>query len=173
MTSWSGQRPGATNRNCSPSGGVKPPPRRWADNAADEEGMVREILAAHNVVRAKVGAPGLAWSVPLAGVAQEWANTLAAEGRFDHRPNSNYGENMFRTTNGRRPGAIVVGRWAAEEANFDYSANRCKGGQCGHYTQLVWKATKEVGCAVARGGTREVWVCEYSPPGNYIGQRPY
>jgi hypothetical protein len=44
---------------------------------------------------------------------------------------------------------------------------------CGHYTQIVWRNTKSVGCAVARGKGVEVWVCNYDPPGNYAGQRPY
>ena len=140
--------------------------------AADDGSWARDMLAAHNAVRAKVGAPALAWSEKLAGVAQEWADRLIAERRFDHRPKSKYGENMFRLEGGRATPQRVVDRWAAEAANFDYKANQCNG-ECGHYTQIVWRATKEVGCAVARGGSREVWVCEYAPPGNYIGQRPY
>jgi uncharacterized protein YkwD len=143
-----------------------------AATAADEGPVAREMLAAHNAVRAKVGVAPLVWSETLAGVAQEWADTLLAERRFDHRPKSKYGENMYRTDGGRAAAAKVVERWASEAANFDYKANRCKG-ECGHYTQVVWGATKEVGCAVARGGSREVWVCEYAPPGNYVGRRPY
>ena len=143
-----------------------------AATAADEGPLAREMLAAHNAVRAKVGVPALAWSEDLARVAQEWANTLIAERRFDHRPKSKYGENMFRMDGARTTAQKVVERWASEAENFDYKANRCKG-ECGHYTQIVWRSTKEVGCAVARGGGREVWVCEYAPPGNYVGRRPY
>ena len=140
--------------------------------AADDGPVAREMLAAHNAVRAKVGVPALKWSETLAGVAQEWANTLIAERRFEHRPKSKYGENMYRTDGGQTTPAKVVERWASEASGFDYKSNRCKG-ECGHYTQLVWRATKEVGCAVARDRSREVWVCEYAPPGNYVGQRPY
>jgi pathogenesis-related protein 1 len=139
---------------------------------AQDSDLGREMLAAHNALRAKVGAPALAWSENLARVAQEWANTLIAERRFDHRPNSKYGENMFRLDGGRTAPQKVVERWASEQANFNYKSNKCKG-ECGHYTQIVWRTTKELGCAVARGGQREVWVCEYAPPGNYVGQRPY
>jgi PadR family transcriptional regulator len=46
-------------------------------------------------------------------------------------------------------------------------------GVCGHYTQIVWSNTREVGCGVARDSNREVWVCNYNPPGNWIGERPY
>ena len=42
-----------------------------------------------------------------------------------------------------------------------------------HYTQIIWRDTSEVGCAMAHSSFREVWVCQYSPPGNVVGQRPY
>jgi uncharacterized protein YkwD len=139
---------------------------------AEDEPMAREILAAHNAVRATVGVPALAWSESLAKVAQEWADKLIAERRFDHRPKSKFGENMYQVEGARAAPQKVVERWASEASDFDYKSNRCKG-VCGHYTQIVWRATKEVGCAVSRRGGREVWVCEYSPPGNYVGHRPY
>jgi hypothetical protein len=57
---------------------------------------------------------------------------------------------------------------------YDYKSNTChQGGPCGHYTQVVWSGTRELGCGVARSPSREIWVCNYNPPGNYIGQRPY
>jgi pathogenesis-related protein 1 len=52
----------------------------------------------------------------------------------------------------------------------------------GHYTQMVWKNTKEVGCATATvsgksssglSGVVVYLVCRYSPPGNIVGQKPY
>jgi pathogenesis-related protein 1 len=143
-----------------------------AATAADEDSLARDMLTAHNEVRAKVGVPPLAWSENLSRAAQEWANTLIAERRFDHRPKSKTGQNLFRMDGARETPRKVVERWASEAANFDYKSNRCKG-ECGHYTQIVWRSTKQVGCAVARGGSREVWVCEYAPPGNYVGRRPY
>jgi uncharacterized protein YkwD len=139
--------------------------------AADET-AARQMVAAQNALRAKAGVPALAWSEDLARSAQEWADTLIAERRFQHRPKSKYGENMYESRGGQTPPAKVVDRWAAEAANYDYKSNKCKG-VCGHYTQIVWRDTKQVGCAVAREGDREVWVCEYAPPGNYVGMRPY
>jgi pathogenesis-related protein 1 len=131
-----------------------------------------ELVALHNAVRARVGMPPLAWSNRLAAHSQEWANTLLARGQFVHRPHSTYGENLFEIDGAAASPAEVVNTWAAESRNYDYRSNRCRG-TCGHYTQIVWSGTKEVGCAVARGGGREVWVCNYDPPGNWAGKRPY
>jgi pathogenesis-related protein 1 len=134
--------------------------------------LAREMLAAHKAVRARVGMAPLVWSDRLAARSQDWADTLLARKQFVHRPNSTYGENLFEITGAAASSAQVVNAWAAESRNYDYGANRCRG-VCGHYTQLVWGGTKEVGCAVARGGGHEVWVCDYDPPGNWVGQRPY
>lgn len=137
-----------------------------------EGSLAREMLAAHNGVRARVGMAPLAWSDPLAGRAQEWADSLVARGQFAHRPNSGYGENLFEITGARATSSQVVNAWAEEVRDYDYRSNKCRG-VCGHYTQIVWGDTKEVGCAVARRGAREVWVCDYDPPGNWAGKRPY
>ena len=134
--------------------------------------LSRDMLAAHNGVRARVGVPPLAWSDRLAARAQDWADHLLARGQFTHRPKSPYGENLFEIDGGTASPARVVQSWASESRNYDSRSNRCSG-VCGHYTQIVWRDTKEVGCAVARGEGREVWVCNYDPPGNWAGRRPY
>jgi pathogenesis-related protein 1 len=130
------------------------------------------MLAAHNAVRARVGVRRLVWSEKLAAYAQQWADTLVREGKFDHHANSPYGENLFEVNGGEASPAQVVESWASEARDYNPGSNQCRG-MCGHYTQIVWRDTKAVGCAVARRSQREVWVCNYDPPGNYVGQRPY
>jgi pathogenesis-related protein 1 len=134
--------------------------------------FVPSILAVHNQARARVGVAPLEWSDRLATLAKEWANHLLSRRTFAHRPNSAFGENLFEITGASASPAQVVDAWVKESRIYDYASNTCRG-VCGHYTQIVWSATKSVGCAVARGGGREVWVCEYDPPGNFVGQRPY
>ena len=66
--------------------------------------------------------------------------------------------------------------WASERADYDYTHNSCaKGRICGHYTQVVWRTTTTVGCAIAvcEDTSEQVWVCHYQPPGNWIGKKPY
>jgi len=134
--------------------------------------LADSMLAAHNSVRRSVGVPPMVWSERLADFAQEWADYLATHREFFHRRNSPYGENLFEITGARASPVEVVNDWASESRNYQYRSNTCRG-VCGHYTQIVWRDTRRVGCAASRSGRTEVWVCNYDPPGNYIGKRPY
>jgi pathogenesis-related protein 1 len=136
--------------------------------------LAREILAAHNAVRVRVGTAPLTWSDRLAGVAQDWAKGLLASGQFVHSHNPNYGENLFEISGAAATPEQVVKAFADEVRDYDYKSNSCRvGAMCGHYTQVIWNDTREVGCSIARNPGREVWVCEYFPPGNWVGRRPY
>lgn len=130
------------------------------------------MLAAHNAVRAQVGLPPLVWSDALATVARDWGNRLIATRVFTHRPNNRYGENLYTISGSAASPSRVVSAWADERRAYDLPSNSCSA-VCGHYTQIVWRATRSVGCAVAAAPGREVWVCNYDPPGNYVGERPY
>jgi uncharacterized protein YkwD len=143
--------------------------RHFGEGHVTERSLARDILAAHNSVRTRLGLTPLAWSDQLAVRAQDWADTLLARGEFVHRPNGKYGENLFEITGAAATPELVVNKWAAESRDYDYGSNKCRN-VCGHYTQIVWGETKEVGCAVARGRGREVWVCNYDTPGNRVGR---
>jgi pathogenesis-related protein 1 len=137
-----------------------------------DERFARQTLAAHNAVRMRVEVPPLAWSSELAQVAQEWADTLLRKGTFQHQARNPYGENLFEIDGATAAPAEVVNDWASEARDYRYRTNSCTA-VCGHYTQIVWRGTKRVGCGVAQNQSRQVWVCEYDPPGNIIGERPY
>ena len=130
------------------------------------------MLDSHNTIRARVGVSPLVWSDNLAEVAQDWANHLIATGGLSHRPNNIYGENIYTISGGTATPFEVVDLWAKEARGYDIRSNSCSG-VCGHYTQIVWGKTRAVGCAVADAPRREIWVCNYDPPGNVIGYRPY
>ena len=131
--------------------------------------MAREMIASHNAVRTRVGTAPLVWSESLAIVAQNWADHLMANGKFEHSHNPNYGENLYEIMGAPATPAEAIKAFADEVKDYDYRSNSCRAGaMCGHYTQVVWNDTKQVGCAVAKGRGREVWVCEYNPPGNWV-----
>ena len=143
--------------------------------AAGSAAVRHRILAAHNAWRQKVNVPPLQWSKQLAGLAQDWADTLQRQGcRPEHRPANEFGENIEWAGGQRLTPEEVVGLWGREGAFYNYAANSCQAGKdCLHYTQVVWRSTTAVGCGMARCGSSEVWVCNYAPPGNWVGKRPY
>jgi uncharacterized protein YkwD len=130
------------------------------------------IVKAHNGVRRPLRLKDLSWSGKLAKQAQKWADHLIAKNKFEHPHKVPYGQNLYEITGGRAAPEQVVNAWASESRDYDLRTNHCSS-DCGHYTQIVWRDTREVGCAVARDARREVWVCDYSPPGNWVGKRPY
>ena len=147
---------------------------------------VDQMLEAHNQLRREVGVPDLIWSTELAELAQEWADVLISGPGLRHRPaaerdNGRIGENVSGSYWSAPGGALrsprrAVQGWLEEKEDYDYASNTCASGKiCGHYTQMVWAETTAVGCAVARNEdlTRDVWVCNYTPAGNIVGQRPY
>lgn len=136
-----------------------------------------EVLAAHNKYRQQVNVPNLKWSNSLARSAQQWAKQLASTNTFKHS-STNYGENIWAGTKGRYSQAKMVDNWGSEKQYFIPNStfpNTCRGGwqKCGHYTQIIWKNTTEVGCGLARGAQMDYFVCQYNPPGNFQGQKPY
>ena len=42
----------------------------------------------------------------------------------------------------------------------------------GHFTAMVWKATRRLGCAKGNCPGQNLWVCQYDPPGNMMGAFP-
>jgi pathogenesis-related protein 1 len=141
------------------------------------------MLAAHNRWRSGVGVPPLRWSDKLAGIAQGWADHLTSNGCSMYHSGNGYGENIYQASalmwsDGRnelqkKTPQHVTDSWGSEVKFYNYADNSCSG-VCGHYTQLVWKTTTEVGCAMSVcGNNSQIWVCSYYPAGNFVGQKPY
>lgn len=128
------------------------------------------VVAAHGAARERHCAPPLVWSKVLAASAQRWANTLKSRGcAFEHSENPKYGENLAAGTSGMLDAEKVVAMWYDEVELFDFQ----RGGfspKTGHFTQVVWRKTRAVGCGMAQCNGLDVWVCQYDPPGNVRGQ---
>jgi len=135
----------------------------------------KQIVAEHNRVRADVGVGPVTWSNELASFAQDWADQLVANGcSFEHRPDNKYGENLFMGSKGY---TVVnsVQSWESEKKNYTYgpSGTTPQAGVVGHYTQIIWKNTKKIGCGIAECNGMIIVVCNYDPAGNYTGKNPY
>jgi uncharacterized protein YkwD len=148
----------------------KPPPAAPAAAPAQPAGSIAQrFVAAHNRARAKHCAGPLAWSSKLASYAQKWADTLKAKGCAFGHSGGPYGENLAAGTEGVLDPEATVAMWYDEIKLYKFP----HGGfsmQTGHFTQLVWRTTTQVGCGHAQCKGNDIWVCEYDPPGNYDGE---
>jgi uncharacterized protein YkwD len=166
----------------------KTPPRTEArPGVPGPKELARDMVDAHNQARAaakptpKPALPQLTWSDAAARKAADYAKKC----RFEHNPDrGDFGENLAAATPNTWTTAQVVKSWADEAADYDHAKNTCKKGKmCGHYTQVVWRKTASVGCATVLCNKNspfgpdfphwQLWVCNYAPPGNWVGQRPY
>ena len=166
-----------------------------------EPGRLAGITAAHNAARARVPTmtplPPLTWSPEIAMVAQAYAEKLAAScsNTLVHSTSQErmgWGENLAMMGGvGSGPAGSAqqaVDLWESElmcytfgpfqsGTNATCSSECSRYGGCGHYTQVVWRKTQRLGCGVGEctsGSSKKAfWVCNYDPPGNYLGQMPY
>ena len=150
--------------------------------AVDRTSAIEQrLLAAHNRERASVAVPSLAWDKALAADAAVWADALARTNSFEHSPANPadpevQGENLWAGTPGAWAPEEMVGYWVAEKRDYKpgiFPAVSRSGDleQVGHYTQLIWRSTRNVGCAVDRSRREDILVCRYSEGGNVIGER--
>ena len=91
---------------------------------------------------------------------------------MEHRPNNDYGENIYYASGMDVTPQKVVDKWASELSVFKYEPFTGNRGD-GHYTQIVWSTTQTIGCAMASCGQQQIWVCNYDPAGNMTGDYPY
>src|SRR5215213_4257796 len=158
-----------------------------AQNVPDVTGSVvtkedaQTALDFHNKVRKDVNVPSLEWSQELAAFAQLWANKLAGGGcKLEHRPSTGkwaqlYGENIFFGTAKGLTALEASKAWYSEIKDFTNAKLTLDNWtKVAHYTQMVWRTTTKIGIAKAAcpsGAT--IIVANYSPIGNYMGQKPY
>ena len=145
---------------------------------APSETVADRLLAAQNAERVRLGLMPFTWSAKLADHAKKWAQTLAVSDMFEHAPvgaDGGEGENLWTGTKGDYAPEEMIGFFIDEGKQFkrgvfpDVSTTG-KWEDVGHYTQLAWKDTREVGCALASNPKRDILVCRYWPAGNIVGQ---
>jgi len=139
------------------------------------------LLNEHNRARDEAGVPRLRWSSKLASEAQGWAEQLAREGWLRHSgqgESGGAGENLWMGSAGYYGPNAMIGAFVEEKRHylpgqFPRVSRTGRWEDVGHYTQIMWRNTREVGCAVARNGQDDFLVCRYWPAGNWMGQVPF
>ncbi|XP_006644187.2 pathogenesis-related protein PRB1-2-like [Oryza brachyantha] len=138
----------------------------------------QDYVRLHNAARAAVGVGPVTWDPSVQAFAESYARQRAGDCRLIHSPNrDNLGENLFWGSAGKDwTAADAVNLWVGEKGDYNYASNSCAAGKvCGHYTQVVWRASTAIGCArvVCNEGRGVFITCNYKPAGNFNGQRPY
>lgn len=131
-----------------------------------------EVLQAHNECRRKHNVPPATWSKTLAANAQKWANQVAKKGRLEHaHPNQRKGEGENIACAGGQPldGRKATMMWYDEIKDYDFTSKPTYNPNCGHFTQVVWASSTEIGAGIAtsKKGMHFV-VARYSPGGNNL-----
>jgi pathogenesis-related protein 1 len=164
--------------------------RSGVGNEGEETGSAlskdeaKALLDFHNEKRREVKVPEVAWSKDVAAFAQQWADHVAETGKVEHRPGDGefkqkYGENIACGADdfGVKDAAAT---WYTEKKAYDGGKQSLPDdlADIGHYTQMVWKSSTRIGAgkAVIKKGDMKGWtfvVCNYNPPGNVVGKKPY
>ncbi|GAA3704731.1 hypothetical protein GCM10022268_12990 [Sphingomonas cynarae] len=142
------------------------------------DALQQAMLDAHRQARAQVGLPPLAWNDDLAAAARDHAAMLARMGTLRHADQPSIeeqGENLWAGTRGAYAYREMIAAWADEAAHFVNAPTPqfSRTGQwqdVGHYAQIVWRDTREVGCAMASDPREDYLVCRYRPAGNIVGR---
>ncbi|XP_072886559.1 peptidase inhibitor 16-like [Hemitrygon akajei] len=142
----------------------------------------KAVVDSHNEFRSKVPDASnmlkMRWDRQLEKIAQNYAKKCV----WAHNPNSGgIGENLYATGGQLNP-VKGVENWYREVQDYTYDTMECTPGKmCGHYTQVVWATSDKVGCGAhfcdklqgLDSKKLSILVCNYAPPGNYIGSKPY
>ncbi|KAF6034203.1 glipr2 [Bugula neritina] len=144
--------------------------------SATSSRFASECLQAHNEKRKLHGVPKLKLNSELCVLAENWALNLIkgdklAHSKHEYKGNP-LGENIAgKTSTGavtEYTGSEVVEQWYSEIKDYDFKGHT-SGLKTGHFSQVVWKDSKEMGVGMATKGGKCIVVANYTPAGNYIG----
>jgi hypothetical protein len=141
------------------------------------------LVAPQNAERASHGLTPLRWNAELAKKAMPLVREMAAtgtmiEGSAARDLGESTGENVWAGTTAAYSPEEMVQMWLDERqfykpGAFPEISSTGQWHDVGHYSQIVWKRTKEIGCAIASGADLDFLVCLYAEGGNVVGERPY
>ncbi|KAI1816846.1 CAP domain-containing protein [Poronia punctata] len=131
------------------------------------------VLNSTNFYRTIHSANPVSWNTTLAAYADAYlanvtsSSPTSSKCKFAHSGGP-YGENLAL---GCADITACIDMWGVEGEGYDF-ARPDFDHDTGHFTQLVWKDTTDVGCGwrVCGGGKGLYLVCEYWPRGNVLGE---
>lgn len=132
------------------------------------------VLKKINLYRRSHRSPPVQWSDTIATNAQNWAKHIAENGSLQHTPGGKYGENLamefnptrINVSDRTREVVSSIKRWYNEVNEYDFSVPGFSS-KTGHFSQLIWKDSTEIGVGVALDKEKKVYVVmQFSPPGN-------
>jgi len=143
-----------------PQGSSEPPAQASHPSSSDW----KAVLQRHNMYRCMHGVPPLSWSADLAQIAQKYADSQPGHKHSQWAHSHGLGENLYWWS----PMNPVKGVdfWYDEIKRTNDGKVSAFSSGTGHYTQLVWRSTTEVGCGQKDG----LLVCNYKPAGNMAGE---
>lgn len=156
---------------------VSEPVNKLSNEKSDDQ--IQEFLDVHNTYRSEVGSDPLVWSEELAAYAKAWGEQLANTGcELNHRPSDGewaqkYGENLYWSSGFAPTPKQAVDSWGGEKPQYNGGVMDDNNFAAGHYTQMIWSKTTQVGCAIVPCGNEAyIVVCNYDPAGNMSGESP-
>ncbi len=134
----------------------------------------QNALDAHNKYRKKHHVGNLVLSKDLCNIAQKYAESLARTGNFAHSGDSYngnpMGENLFACYGMKITGKTMTDDWYNEINDYNFNRPGFTSGT-GHFTQVVWKGSKQVGFGYAQARDGYYYgVANYYPAGNYMNE---
>ncbi|KAI4865510.1 PR-1-like protein [Hypoxylon rubiginosum] len=142
-----------------------------APSFVDHDAFTSAILNSTNTYRATYNASAVRWNSTLESFASTYVQSSSRrrDGETCDMKHSGgpYGENLAL---GCSDAGSCVDAWASEAAAYDYGDPKF-GEDTGHFTQLVWRDTTDVGCGAKLCPGNGGWylACEYWPRGNVEG----
>ena len=141
----------------------------------------KAVLNAHNKYRAMHSAPPLTWNREIAQFTEAWCNKLKKMGKIIYSSRDDRdgrGENLYTKThvsrriftslNAAEQAEEAVERWYSEKDNYDFSDPGYQANTA-HFTNVIWKSTKQLGCGYAFTDDTYWTCCNYYPAGNVLG----
>ena len=148
----------------------------YSENDMNLENLRQMELNEHNYLRSLHGVPPLILNKRLNDIAQNYAKILARKKVMEHSEEEDraldgqyVGENLYMKMSSGKVKYVcgdMSKSWYSEIKDYDFETGESTG-VTGHFTQLVWKDSKEVGFGIAFNGGYLFTVANYFPGGNF------